>query len=113
MICGSFSIYSVEYKCTSVDIKVTTTNITDVKLSKQKHHWMFNVSTKNHEPIVILTILPEIINVQNKYNENKKQIKTKIVVKIETPTPKKRPNNIEVKKPKNGKNIISINIPFN
>ena len=34
--CGSFSMYSVEYKCTKVEMKVTTTNMIEVRLSKQK-----------------------------------------------------------------------------
>jgi len=32
-MCGSFAIYSVEYICTHVEIEVTTTNITTVKVS--------------------------------------------------------------------------------
>ena len=34
--CGSKDIYSVEYKCTSVEIDVTTINITLVKVSNKK-----------------------------------------------------------------------------
>jgi hypothetical protein len=38
--CGSSPIYSVEYKCTNVEIKVTTNNIITVNLSKQKDQLM-------------------------------------------------------------------------
>jgi membrane-bound inhibitor of C-type lysozyme len=37
--CGSCDIYSVEYKCTNVDIEVTTINITVVKLSNKNPHF--------------------------------------------------------------------------
>jgi hypothetical protein len=52
--CGSNSIYSVEYKCTKVEINVTTINIIHVKLSKQKLQSICRESTTIQEPIVSL-----------------------------------------------------------
>ena len=46
--CGSYSIYSVEYKCTNVEIKVTITSIIAVKLSKQKCQSKFKESMFIH-----------------------------------------------------------------
>lgn len=34
--CGSSDIYSIEYKCTKLEMKVTTNNITPVSLSNKK-----------------------------------------------------------------------------
>lgn len=46
-MCGSCDIYSVEYKWTHIEIDVTTTNITTVKLSKRKPHEKVNKSDSN------------------------------------------------------------------
>ena len=46
--CGSFSMYSVEYKCTRLEIKVTITNIIAVNESKQKLQSSSNVSIYIH-----------------------------------------------------------------
>jgi len=47
-MCGSFDIYSVEYKCTHIDIEVTTTNITTVNVSNKKPHEKVISSESNH-----------------------------------------------------------------
>jgi hypothetical protein len=41
-------MYSVEYKCTKLDIDVTTISITQVKLSKRKPQLIFAVSVTIH-----------------------------------------------------------------
>ena len=42
--CGSCAIYSVEYRCTKEEIKVTTQHITTVKESNKKPQSTFNIS---------------------------------------------------------------------
>jgi len=46
--CGSCPIYSVEYKCTKLEIEVTTINITAVSVSKRKPHLRLYVSVIIH-----------------------------------------------------------------
>jgi hypothetical protein len=42
--CGSYAIYSVEYKCTIEETKVTTQHITTVNESNKKPQSTFNIS---------------------------------------------------------------------
>ena len=48
--CGSSDIYSIEYKCTKLEMKVTTNNITPVSLSNKKiNKFLFHKNTLNHK----------------------------------------------------------------
>lgn len=46
--CGSWDIYSVEYKCTKLEIEVTTISITQVRVSKRKPQLILAVSVTIH-----------------------------------------------------------------
>ena len=47
-MCGSCAIYSVEYKCTHIEIDVTTTSITTVNVSNKKPQENVINSESNH-----------------------------------------------------------------
>lgn len=55
---GSSAIYSVEYKCTSVEINVTTKSIITVSWSKQKDQFISKVAKWNHLVSKILKTEP-------------------------------------------------------
>jgi len=111
--CGSFSIYSVEYRCTNVDIVVTTQSITTVKLSKQKFQLITQLSETIQGVKLIKYTSPLINIVQKTYNEMKNAHAVKLVVIIHTPKfPRKFPNKLPDKKPNAGSAIIANNIDF-
>ena len=103
-------MYSIEYIWTKNEINVTTSNIEHVKLSKQKDHSIFKISTKNQEPIDNFKTVLLAKTSTNKKNEKQKDKNTLIVVMKQVPLPKKRPNKLPLKKPSKGKKIIKSNI---
>src|SRR6185312_3027573 len=56
--CGSCDIYSIEYRCTNVEIEQTTTNITTVKESNKKPNDTLNSSEFTHEYDIIDIVSP-------------------------------------------------------
>jgi len=110
--CGSSPIYSVEYKCTSVEIKVTTNNIITVNLSKQKDQLMSTLAKWNHLPTKTLKIDPVKSKTENNFIEKRQARKTEKVLIIVEPLPVKKPSELVKINPKRGKNTIesSINI---
>ena len=103
-------MYSVEYKCTNIEIKVTTISIITVRLSMQKHQSTVNKSTKIHFPKLILytTFINKIL--YNKNNELVKAIKMLLVVIKQTPKPNCHPKKHPLKNPSRGEIIIKANI---
>jgi hypothetical protein len=110
--CGSSLIYSIEYKCTKLEIKDTTNNIVTVKLSKQKSQFIIRVSENIHGNSVTLIQAP-VFNINiNKFNDIKKEIITDKVVIKQIPLLLKRPKKKPDKKAKKGSSITKINILY-
>ena len=103
-------MYSVEYKWTSVEIKVTTTSIIPVRLSKQKDQSIVNESIWIQWNKLNITTCPEVIVLYKKHKDNKKDVKVHKVVIKQTPGPKRYPNRLPLKNPRRGKKIISKSI---
>ena len=110
--CGSSDIYSVEYKCTKVEIKVTTKSIITVNLSKQKDQLISTEAKWNHLPNTILKIEPVKSKVMNNFTDKRHEKSTESVLVIVEPLPVKNPKLLVKINPKRGKNTIESNIKF-
>jgi len=108
--CGSSAIYSVEYKCTKVEIKVTTKSIITVNLSKQKDQLTSTEAKWNHLPNTTLKIEPVKSKVINNFTERRHEKSTESVLVIVAPRPVKKPKLLVKINPKRGKNTIESNI---
>ena len=105
--CGSCDIYSTEYKCTRLEINVTTTIIITVKLSKKNPHSTLN----NPELIHGVNFIKQVQlakETSKKAIIESKQLQPiqKTVVIADPFGPKKRPKTAAKKEPRKGKKII-------
>lgn len=110
--CGSSPIYSVEYKWTKNEIKVTTKSIITVNLSKQKDQLISTAAKWNHFPNTTLKIEPVKSSTKNNLVERRHAKRTEKVLIIVEPLPVIKPRVLVKIKPKSGKNTIESNIKF-
>ena len=103
-------MYSIEYKWTNVEIKVTTINMIEVNESKQKDQFTEIESEKIHELKTSLYVTSFKRISLNNSKEKIRDKKTLKVVKIQTPKPKNLPNKPPLKNPINGKKTIKKSI---
>jgi hypothetical protein len=104
-------MYSIEYKCTNVEIVQTTTNITTVNESNKNPNDTLNNSEFTHEYDIIDTVSPCIPTLKKVMKTSNKVIHIQKVDKIPEPLgPKNLPPKPLNKEPSNGNNTIKIGI---
>lgn len=109
--CGSDIIYSIEYKWTREETPQTTSNIVELKESKQKDHGVIKSSILIQEEKKTEQTEPNRADSKKAKSDNINASKIEKVDKnLEPETPIKRPNKLDDKKPKKGKSNISKNI---